>query len=441
MLGRDEECDLALPDSKVSRRHAVIERPCDGPTTLRDLGSSNGTFVNGERVGSAPLSGREQIQLGDTLVTTSRERPHAARDATVVGSAIRSRTDSALQRLVLQRAVRRATLLASATAAGAVALAALVAVGAVGGGAPAIERVVDAAAPATVLVEAARAGRRMDAGTGWVIDADEGLVVTNAHVVNGGERFRVGVANSFRAATVVGVAPCEDLAVLRLGDTSGLRALRLAEQDGLEQGETVVAVGYAGNASLEDSLTSTTGVVSVTRTRYREPALDVPRYPNVIQTDTAINPGNSGGPLLDLEGRVVGVVSAGRTLSPDGRIIQGQGYAIGADRVREVTGVLRTGRSLAWMGLSFEYLPARKFARRRLPVGLVVAGAVPGTPAARAGLGRGELVLLAVNGVRVANSLASYCDATVGLERGEKAVLTLLDPRTSKRRTVAVRAA
>lgn len=439
VLGRGDECDLTLPDSKVSRRHAVIERRVDGGTTLRDLGSSNGTFLNGERVESAPLSSREQIQLGDTLLTTSAERPPASRDATVVGSRIRSRTDSALQRLVLQRSVRRATLLAGAAAAVAVVLAALVATGATGGRSnAAIERVVDAAAPATVLVEARRDGRRTDAGTGWVLDAREGLVVTNAHVVNGGERFRLGVANSFRAASVVGVAPCEDLALLRVADASHLRELPLADEHAVRQGETVVAVGYPGNASLEDSLASTTGVVSVARTRYREAALDVPRYPSVVQTDTAINPGNSGGPLLDLEGRVVGVISAGRTVSPDGRIIQGQGYAIAADRTRQVTDALRSGRSLAWTGLSFDYLPARELARRRLPVGLLVAGAVPGTPAARAGLARGGLVLLAVNGVRVGNSLASYCDAAVGLGHGDRVALKLFDPRTTKRRTVVL---
>src|SRR5205823_6033027 len=115
-------------------------------------------------------------------------------------------------------------------------------------------------------------------------------------------------------------------------------------------------------------------VVSVARTEYREYALDVPRYPNVIQTDAAVNPGNSGGPLLDLQGRLVGVTSAVRTLSPDGRIVQGQNYAIGVDRVRQVTRVLRTGRSIGWAGLGFSY-PA---ARRDEPVGLVAATSAPG---------------------------------------------------------------
>ena len=68
----------------------------------------------------------------------------------------------------------------------------------------------------------------------------------------------------------------------------------------------------------------------------------------MIQTDAAINPGNSGGPLLDLDGRVIGVTSAARTLTPQGRIVQGQSYAIGIDRVRQVTGELRKGRSTSW---------------------------------------------------------------------------------------------
>jgi S1-C subfamily serine protease len=153
--------------------------------------------------------------------------------------------------------------------------------------------------------------------------------------------------------------------VLRVADASGLRTLPLGSQGDLRQGQTVVAVGFPGNSSLSDALTSTVGVVSVVRSAYREPTLDVPNLPNVVQTDAALNPGNSGGPLMNLDGRLVGVNSAGRTLNASGRIIQGQSYAIGVDQVREVIGRLRLGQSQGWYGLGFRYLSASEAAACR----------------------------------------------------------------------------
>jgi len=212
----------------------------------------------------------------------------------------------------------------------------------------------------------------------------------------------------------------------------------VAGQVSVELGQTVVAVGYPGNASGEASLTSTTGVVSVVRSAYRESALDVPRYSNVIQTDAAINPGSSGGPLLDLEGRLVGVNSAGRTIARDGRIVQGQAYAIGVDRVKEVTRILRTGRSLGWSGFSFDYPSAAELRRTKLPVGLRINEAVRGTGAARAGLHTKDAMLVAVNGFRLDNSLVSYCDAVDGIASGEQVRLTVLDRGALRNREIRV---
>ena len=82
----------------------------------------------------------------------------------------------------------------------------------------------------------------------------------------------------------------------------------------------------------------------------------MPQYPNVLQTDAAINPGNSGGPLVNTDGELVGVNSAGIT-DLGGRTIQGQGYAIGVDRVKEIVPTLRQGRSIGWTGLGFGFEP------------------------------------------------------------------------------------
>ena len=175
-------------------------------------------------------------------------------------------------------------------------------------------------------------------------------------MVNDGTEMKVGIDGKLRKATVVGVAPCEDLAVLKVADNSGLRSMPLGSQSDLKEGQTVVAVGFPANASLSAQLTSTVGVVSVAKTQYKELALDVPTYTNVVQTDAAINPGNSGGPLVRVsDKRLVGVNSASRTESADARTIQGQGYAVGVDRVKEVVPELRAGRSMGWTGMLFTY--------------------------------------------------------------------------------------
>jgi len=297
--------------------------------------------------------------------------------------------------------------------------------------------VVAAVAPSTVLVEPRRGEERAGTGSGWVLDAAQGLIVTNAHVVNSGSSFRVGVDDRLRPAEVVGSAPCEDLAVLRVADTSGLKTLPLGSQSSLRLGEPVVAVGFPGNASLDSKLTSTTGVVSVVRSTYREAAIDVPVYPNVVQTDAAINPGSSGGPLVDVDGKLVGVNSAGRTRSADGRIIQGQNYAVGVDRVKKITAVLRRGRSIGWAGMSIEYPTPESSSSAE--TGLVVSQAVKGTGAAEAGLGKEPLMVTAINGIGLDRSLASYCDSVRDVQSGQSATFTVRPPGGAREREVRVR--
>ena len=440
LLGRGDDCDVVLADPRVSRRHAVLRALKDGSVSLQDLGSGNGTFVNGARVDSTVLRGNEQIQIGDTVLVSSREAPSEDSGATILGASDQSRSQSAIHRLVLQRSVRRATLLSAAAVVLAGMVVTLFATGVLSGGGDATEavkRVIRQATPSTVLVEARRGDERAGGGTGWVLDAG-GLIVTNAHVIDGGSTFRVGVAGEHRDAEVVGVAPCEDLAVLRVRNAAGLQALPLGDQSRLELGETVVAVGYPRNASLEASLTSTTGVVSVARAPFREASLDIPRFPNVVQTDAAINPGSSGGPLLNLKGELIAVNSAGRTLSRDGRIIQGQNYAIGVDRVKEVVATLRQGRSIAWTGLSFDYPTPKDLEERDLPPGLLVGQAVRGTAGETAARGHEGNLIVAVNDKPVDNSLASYCDAVGGLKSGQTVTLSVLRPGRSSANDVRV---
>ena len=433
VIGRDEDCDLVLDgDPKVSRRHAYLKTRADGRATLHDLGSSNGTWVDGRPIQSALLGGGERVRVGDTELVPEREPAPAALAPAADASLVR-RGQSAVARVMLQRSVRRATVLGVAAVVIAIGGSGLLASGVLER-AP-TEEIVSAVAPSTVLIDARRGEEQAGNGSGWVLDAEEGLVVTNAHVVNSGTGFKVGVGEDLREARVLGAAPCEDLAVLRVADTAGLRTLPLGSQSELELGEPVVAIGFPGSASLSSKLTSTTGVVSVVRSTYREPALDVPVYSNVIQTDAAINPGSSGGPLVNGDGELVGVNSAGRTKSAEGRTIQGQSYAVGVDRVKEITALLSKGRSIGWTGMSFEYPSADGDARP----GLLVSGAVSGSGAERAGFGKKPLVVTAVDGTPVDRSLASWCDAVREVSSGEWASVSVTDARGRAARELRVR--
>jgi S1-C subfamily serine protease len=296
-----------------------------------------------------------------------------------------------------------------------------------------------AAEPSTVLVVPERDGQPNGNGSGWVYDAGRGLIVTNAHVVNDGETFKVSAGNKLVPARVVGVAPCDDLAVLKVAKTAGLKSIQLGSQAALQLGDTVVAVGFPQSASASADLTSTAGVVSVVKTTYSEEALDIPSYPNVVQTDAAINPGNSGGPLVDLDGRLVGVNSAGRTLSQSGRAIQGQSYAIGVDRVKQVVPALAAGRSSAWIGANFRYPAEDQLVSKGLPSGIWIDGVVSGSAADRAGLGAEAALLTAVDGRPTANTLAGWCAATRGIRSGDSATLELVPPGARKPEQVRVR--
>jgi S1-C subfamily serine protease len=146
----------------------------------------------------------------------------------------------------------------------------------------------------------------------------------------------------------------------------------------------------------------------------------------VIQTDAAINPGNSGGPLVDQEMRLVGVNSAGITLL-GGRTIQGQGYAIGVDRVKEIVPTLREGRSIGWTGMGLSYPTARRLRRLGLPPvdGLLITTTVPGTPAAEAGFGRSPVLIVEIDGRRVGGALPEYCRAVGDAMAGDEASFTV----------------
>jgi len=175
-------------------------------------------------------------------------------------------------------------------------------------------------------------------GTGFVVSS-AGLIVTNEHVIDGANSVTVSLPNgTTRRATVVGQDRPADLALLRVDPgKSRLKALRFADSDAVQIGDTTFAIGNP--FGLNGTLTS--GIVSATGRTIDAP--DGAAIGNVIQTDAALNPGNSGGPLLDARGDVIGVNS--QIESPNsGRDSQGSntgvGFAIPANTVKHVVASL-----------------------------------------------------------------------------------------------------
>ena len=401
-IGSAQDSGLRVEHHDVEKLHATIRTRPDGELELHDEGSAEGVFVEGERVTEpVALSGDERIRLGnDVLLRLSLEEPSDEGRIETIRET--------------RRSVRRALAVAGLALAAAVVVGILALTGDEdGNGRESVADVVDRAGPSTVLVRS-RFGRQESTGSGFALDTNEGLVVTNYHVINGGRTFDVRVGEDFRDAEVVGAAPCDDLALLKVEDTDGLRSLRLGSQRELRQGQQVVALGFPANPSLRGELTSTAGVVSVPRSSFRLPTRDSPHFENLIQTDAVLNPGNSGGPLVDSRGRLVGVNTAIFSLGRGPA--SAQGYAIGVDRVKEVVADLRRGRSQRWLGAGL-LPPPRRLVRRVGRNGLLVTTAVPGTAAATIGL---EGVLLtSLNGEAMDGTIAGYCAATEGLESGD----------------------
>lgn len=369
----------------------------------------------------------EAAGVDPTELTTESGDPPVATEA---GRAYSIRAALAAARQT-RRAARRALAVAAGALLLAVAIATLSLTGVIGGGddpEPVIdpEDIVKKVFPSTVRITAEGKGGLRSEGSGWVLDAEEGLIVTNFHVVSGGAEFDVVTDGDFRNAKLLGAAPCDDLAVLKTDDTGGLKTLPLASGADVDQGEAVVALGYAANLSLGEEISSTAGIISVESSADRIPAPDSPEFEDLLQTDTPLNPGNSGGPLVNDEGELVGVNTAILT-QLGGQPIQSQGYAIGVDRTKEVVTGLRKGRSAGWFGTGLQ-VPPRAVQRRERLKG-IATGAAPDTTGADERL-EGALIT-AVNGRRLKSDIADYCDAVEDVESGDSAELRV-SPRPGK---------
>ena len=264
------------------------------------------------------------------------------------------------------------------------------------------------------------------AGSGFLWD-DHGHVVTNFHVLEGGQAFSITLPTGVtRDARVVGVEPRKDLAVLHF-DTEGLdlQPLPIGRSAPLAVGQKVLAIGNP--FGLDRTLT--TGIISALGREF--PTQGGFLIEDVIQTDASINPGNSGGPLLDSRGRVIGVNTA--IYSPSGASA-GIGFAIPIDTVgRIVPQLIRYGK-VRRVGLGVRVLRDQIVERWGI-AGVGIHEVAPGSEAARAGLrsvevdryGRVESVdiVTALDGEPI-ESYAALANALDGREPGERVTVSVL---------------
>jgi putative serine protease PepD len=254
--------------------------------------------------------------------------------------------------------------------------------------------------PSVVTIAASGSGGS-GTGSGEVISSD-GYILTNNHVIStaahGGSVTVLFSDGQTAAATITGRDPQTDLAVLHVQTSSHqLDVISLGTSSTVKVGEPVVAIG----APLGLSGTVTSGIVSALDRTVQVPgdndksALLV----SAMQTDASINPGNSGGALVNCEGQLVGVPTAGATVPNSGGGSIGLGFAIPVDLAKSIADeIIATGRvTHAFFGLQTVPIPPAAAAQAGLPEGLYVQAVTPGGPAAQAGL-RPDDVITSING-------------------------------------------
>ena len=282
-------------------------------------------------------------------------------------------------------------------------------------------------------------------GSGFVVDED-GTILTNAHVVEGAEDVTVSFEERGESieAEVKGVDGDTDLAVLQIdpAQVEDLTPMPLGDSSELEVGDPVVAIGNPFGLQR----TVTTGIVSALQRQ-----IDAPSgfsIENVIQTDASINPGNSGGPLLDAQGRVIGINSQIATGGGQGSV--GIGFAVPINTAKDLLPRLRQGEEIerAYLGVRMSDVTEDLATELDLPVdeGAVVGTVEEGSPADEAGLRGGQLdpaagvaepgeVMVAVDGERVTGA-DDVVDAVAAKQPGDTIALEIY--RGDDRRTVRV---
>ncbi|MEE9163074.1 MAG: Do family serine endopeptidase [Candidatus Neomarinimicrobiota bacterium] len=272
-------------------------------------------------------------------------------------------------------------------------------------------------------------------GSGVIIDAGQGYIITNNHVVDNADGITVTLFDKRQVvAEVVGADRASDVAVIKIA-ADDLQAAEMGDSDDLRIGEWVLAIGSPFSANLEHTVTA--GIVSA-KGRSDVLSFSRDRYEDFIQTDAAINPGNSGGALINLDGQLVGINTA---IATDGfsRANAGVGFAIPINLVKRVADdLIAQGHvTRAWLGVGIESLTesvaqALKVDHRN---GALVSQVMEDSPAEKAAVKEGDIILK-VDEVEIRD--ASHLKNVISSSRpGDRRKLTLV--RKRKERTIQVR--
>ena len=238
--------------------------------------------------------------------------------------------------------------------------------------------------------------RQAGQGSG-VIVSDDGYIITNNHVIAEADTVKIRMMNNrVYPAKVVGADPNTDIAVLKI-EGSDFPAIRLGNSDDLRVGEWILAIGSPLDENLAHTVTM--GIVSA-KGRSGVGLLD---YEDFIQTDAAINPGNSGGALINLDGELVGINTAIASRSGG---FQGIGFAIPINLARNIMrSIIQTGKvTRSYVGVTIQNIDAN-IARAfdlKTPEGVLVSSVTENSPAEKAGLKEGDVILEA-DGRKMAN--------------------------------------
>ena len=273
--------------------------------------------------------------------------------------------------------------------------------------------------------------RQEGSGSGAIVRSD-GYILTNHHVVGEADKISVQLYDGQELkARLIGTDPATDISVIKI-EGKNMPVLPMGNSNNILVGESVIVIGNPFGLSH----TVTFGIVSAKgRT-----GMGIAEYEDFIQTDAAINPGNSGGPLVDLEGKIVGVNTA--IFSNSGGY-QGIGFAVPINMARRVMNeLIETGQvSRGWLGVGIQNMTpelAKAFGLDKSR-GSLVTGVMPGTPAEKAGLQKGD-VILRLNGESIENSSVlrnevadARADATIELELVRNKVVMMLSVQLDER--------
>ena len=260
-------------------------------------------------------------------------------------------------------------------------------------------------------------------GTGFIVDQN-GYIVTNAHVVDGGEAYLVVFADGRRTeAELIGTDPISDLAVIRV-NIAVPAVVPLGDSSTLRPGQPILAIGSPLG---EFTNTVTQGVVSAVG-RSLAPEVGQPELSGLVQHDAAINPGNSGGPLLNFAGEVIGVNTLGIPTTEDGQPAQGLYFAIPSNTVREIAILLIETGIVEYPYLAVESVSVTpEFAGQNdLPIdyGEFIVDVVEDGPADEGGIGSGDIIV-AIDGEPI-NLGRSFTEVLFDHAAGEHVTLDVV---------------